>query len=119
MRACTAAALLLWAPGPAVVSAAPALRRAAPLRTDGAPDISNGDEDTVRPQLQEMGRWPTPLPPPVVSIASVGGKGDNTTSNTAAFKAAVRRIEEAGGGTLLVPAGVYIVVLQPAYSYYM
>jgi hypothetical protein len=117
MRACTAAAaLLLWALGPAVVSAAPALRRAAPLRTDGAADISDGGEDTVRPQLQEMemGRWPTPLPPPVVSITSVGGKGDNTTSNTAAFKAAVRRIEEAGGGTLLVPAGVYIACSSTA-----
>lgn len=52
--------------------------------------------------------WPTQMPPPVISIAKFGGKGDNRTSNTAGFKAAVAEIKGAGGGTLLVPAGTWL-----------
>ena len=40
------------------------------------------------------------MPTPVFSIACEGGKGDNQTSNTEGFKAAVAKIKAAGGGTL-------------------
>ena len=52
--------------------------------------------------------WPTPMPAPLFSIASEGGKGDNATSNTVGFKAAVAKIQAAGGGTLLVPEGTWL-----------
>jgi polygalacturonase len=48
------------------------------------------------------------MPTPVFSIASEGGKGDNQTSNTEGFKAAVAKIKAAGGGTLLVPEGTWL-----------
>ena len=53
-------------------------------------------------------QWPTPMPAPIVNIATLGAKPDNKTSNTAIFRAAVATIEKAGGGTLLVPEGTWL-----------
>lgn len=51
-----------------------------------------------------------------------GAKGDGTTNDTAAFQKAARLIQEAGGGTLVVPKATYIVGQQThesgKYPYY-
>ena len=43
--------------------------------------------------------WHTSMPSPIFNISSFGAKGDNFTSNTHAFKAAVASIETAGVDT--------------------
>lgn len=47
------------------------------------------------------------FPKNVVSIADCGGVGDGMTLNTKAFAAAMDKLTEKGGGTLLVPFGVW------------
>lgn len=44
----------------------------------------------------------------VYDVRSFGAVGDSLTINTEAFQRAVDRAENAGGGTVLVPPGVYI-----------
>ena len=44
--------------------------------------------------------------------ADCGAKGDGTTNDTAAFQKAAKLIQAAGGGTLVIPAGTYIVGKQ-------
>ncbi len=45
------------------------------------------------------------IPDRTFNLADFGAKGDGTTSNTEAFKAAIAAVEQAGGGKLVVPAG--------------
>lgn len=45
----------------------------------------------------------------VVSVTECGAKGDGTTIDTDAINEAIRRVAEQGGGTVVVPAGVYPV----------
>jgi len=40
-------------------------------------------------------------------ITDFGGRGDGTTDNTGAFRRAIQACSEAGGGRVVVPAGVY------------
>jgi polygalacturonase len=47
------------------------------------------------------------IPPAKFNFADYGAVGDGKTMNTAAFQKAVAAIEKAGGGHLIVPAGVY------------
>ena len=47
------------------------------------------------PCLSNVG-WDTAMPDPIFNISDFGAKGDNLTSNTHAFKAAVAKIEDAG-----------------------
>lgn len=51
-----------------------------------------------------------------------GAKGDGTTNDTAAFQIAASKIQEAGGGTLVIPPGTYVVGNQDhvpgQYPYY-
>jgi hypothetical protein len=51
-----------------------------------------------------------------------GAKGDGVTNDTAAFQAAARLIQKAGGGTLVIPKATYIVGQQThepgKYPYY-
>jgi polygalacturonase len=47
------------------------------------------------------------IPAAKFNFADYGGVGDGKTLNTAAFQKAVAAIEKAGGGHLIVPAGVY------------
>lgn len=44
---------------------------------------------------------------PVYSLTDFGAKGDNATLNTAAFEAGVAAVASSGGGTLIVPSGVF------------
>ena len=41
-------------------------------------------------------------------LTDFGAKGDNSTLNTKAFEMAVAAVDKAGGGTLLVPDGVFV-----------
>ncbi len=47
------------------------------------------------------------IPAAKFNLADYGAVGDGKTLNTEAFKSAVAAVEKAGGGHLIVPAGVY------------
>lgn len=47
------------------------------------------------------------FPKYTVSLLHVGGVGDGVTMNTTAFEKAFEALEKKGGGTLIVPAGVW------------
>ncbi|TVU20099.1 hypothetical protein EJB05_36292, partial [Eragrostis curvula] len=83
-------------PPPLVVLAAALLLAAAAAQEETCSGVA--------PEPPRRGAW--------VSLASVGGRGDGRTLNTAAFARAVARIERrrgARGGTLLyVPPGVWL-----------
>lgn len=55
-------------------------------------------------------------------VRDFGAKGDGTTNDSAAFRAAAQALTEAGGGVLNIPKGVYIVGGQThedgKYPYY-
>ncbi len=48
------------------------------------------------------------IPAATFNFSDYGGVGDGETFNTDAFKKAVDAVEKAGGGHLIVPAGVYL-----------
>ena len=48
------------------------------------------------------------FPPNRVSLADCGGRGDGLTLNTAAFAKAVAKLVKQGGGTLVVPPGIWL-----------
>lgn len=48
-------------------------------------------------------------PEPVVDVRALGAAGDGKANDTRAFQRASARIRNAGGGTLRVPAGTYLV----------
>jgi hypothetical protein len=58
----------------------------------------------------------------VVDLHSLGAKGDGRTNDSAAFREAAKQIEKAGGGTLVIPKGTYLVGEQThepgKYPYY-
>jgi hypothetical protein len=60
---------------------------------------------------------PVTLPPVVTQLTvnvktNCGAKGDARTNDTAAFQKAAAIIQNAGGGTLIIPPGTYIIGLQ-------
>jgi polygalacturonase len=58
------------------------------------------DEIAVNPKLPE-------IPDRTFNLNDFGAVGDGKSWNTEAFKAAIAKIDEVGGGRLVVPAGVY------------
>ncbi len=50
------------------------------------------------------------IPDHVFNLTDYGGTGDGKTLNTPAFKKAFAAIAQAGGGTLIVPAGDYLTL---------
>lgn len=59
---------------------------------------ANGEVEIIEPNI----------PAHQFPLSQFGGVGDGTTLNTAAFSNAVAAIRQAGGGTLVVPAGVFL-----------
>ncbi|NQU39992.1 MAG: hypothetical protein HQ523_08580, partial [Lentisphaerae bacterium] len=49
---------------------------------------------------------------PVINVRDYGARGDGVSNDTLAFHAASQALQEAGGGTLVIPTGTYIVGLQ-------
>jgi len=49
---------------------------------------------------------------PVINVQDYGARGDGVSNDTLAFHAASQALQEAGGGTLVIPRGTYIVGLQ-------
>ena len=43
-----------------------------------------------------------------LSIVETGARGDGATLNTAAIQSGIDRLAQAGGGTLVVPEGVFV-----------
>jgi polygalacturonase len=83
-------------PAPAAPSAA-----AAPDSTGGPIAASTADDIVVAPPV---------IPSSVFNLKDFGGVGDGATFNTQAFGKAVTAIKAAGGGQLVVPAGVYLTL---------
>jgi polygalacturonase len=48
------------------------------------------------------------IPDRTFNLTDFGGVGDGKTWNTAAFEKAITKIQEAGGGRLIVPKGIYL-----------
>lgn len=51
------------------------------------------------------------IPSNTVNIKDFGGQGDGITLNTEAFRKAISALEKQGGGSLVVPAGVWLTGL--------
>lgn len=58
-----------------------------------------------------LGTMPAPAVAagPTISVTSAGAKGDGVADDTAAFQNALGQLNAAGGGTLAVPQGTYLV----------
>src|SRR6188472_672251 len=46
---------------------------------------------------------------PVLNVVTLGAKGDGVTDNTKIFQKAIDSVNRLGGGTVLVPAGKYLI----------
>jgi polygalacturonase len=57
--------------------------------------------ENLRPALPK-------IPKHTFNLADFGAVGDGTTLNTAAFEKAIAAVKKAGGGRLVVPAGVFV-----------
>lgn len=51
-------------------------------------------------------------PEPRFTVTDFGARGDGRTNDTAAFQRASAALQAAGGGTLVIPAGTYVVGAQ-------
>jgi len=66
-----------------------------------APSASAAPEIIVAPPV---------IPPRAFKLTDYGAVGDGATVNTAAFTKAIADIQKAGGGKLVVPAGVFVTL---------
>lgn len=89
----TAAALL------AAIAALAAARATAPAASAATVDVSAVEQ--LRPALPQV-------PDRTFALADFGAVGDGRTMNTAAFQQAIAAVAAAGGGRLVVPAGVFL-----------
>ena len=62
-------------------------------------DVSTVDH--LRPALPK-------IPAHTINLADYGAVGDGATMNTAAFKRAIAAVDQAGGGRLIVPKGIFV-----------
>jgi hypothetical protein len=53
------------------------------------------------------GEQPIPRFPVVANVKTLGAVGDGSADDTDAFKASLDQAIKAGGGTILIPAGIY------------
>jgi hypothetical protein len=53
-----------------------------------------------------------PAADPLLNVRDFGARGDGRTNDTAAFQRAAAALKAAGGGTLLIPQGTYVVGAQ-------
>ena len=74
---------------------------ASALSAHAAKDVVTATAEKVHPARPH-------IPNRTFSLADFGGVGDGQTLNTSAFQAAIAAVNRAGGGTLIVPAGVYL-----------
>ena len=62
-------------------------------------------------RADDFPEFPLPqIPDHTVKLTEFGGNGDGKTMNTEAFNKALAAIDKAGGGTLVVPKGVYVTL---------
>ncbi len=66
------------------------------LPWQAAQDIVNAVEAAIKPQTKQF------------DVTSFGAKADGKTDNTAAFAAAIKAANAAGGGQVVVPSGTYV-----------
>jgi polygalacturonase len=74
-----------------------------------APDATTA-ADAAAPAADDIVAAPPVIPSTVFNLKDFGGVGDGATFNTQAFTKAVAAIKAAGGGQLVVPAGVYVTL---------
>jgi polygalacturonase len=60
------------------------------------------------PGLQDVSPAQPDIPAKVFNFDDFGGQSDGIASNTDAFRRAITSVEGAGGGTLIVRAGIYV-----------
>jgi polygalacturonase len=65
------------------------------------PEVDVSAVENLRPALPV-------IPDRTFNLADFGAVGDGATLNTAAFKKAIGAVKKAGGGKLVVPAGVFV-----------
>jgi polygalacturonase len=56
----------------------------------------------------KISNFPTATPKATFDVKTLGATGDGTTLDTDAFKRAIAACQQAGGGTVVVPAGKYL-----------
>ena len=79
------------------------------LRLQQAVKSDGGDAGLPWPLRHATARPPTTAR--TLNVRTLGAKADNATDNSHVFTSALRTLREAGGGTLLVPAGgVYLTL---------
>ncbi len=71
-----------------------------------------GGAGMLRRPGEDLRGLPADAPQPRLSVRDFGAKGDGVTNDTAAFQRAAEAVNRAGGGTLVIPRGVYVVGAQ-------
>jgi polygalacturonase len=88
-------------------TAAPAAP-AAPPKAGAGHNVAVSDLPWPEAQAIVNGIVPTSFPNANFDVTAYGAKGNGSTDNTAAFKAAVTDCSSKGGGHVIVPAGTYV-----------
>lgn len=65
---------------------------------------------TTLAELFKDGSWVVRGPGPWVNVRAFGAEGDGVADDSAAVQAAIDAVEDAGGGTVFVPAGNYSLI---------